>query len=159
MHCYHHHQHHCHHLDVQLKRHRAHVGVEVEECGGATSQPLRHITGIRQRRGQRHNADVALQLWGDVTHAGADDLQHWLSKDKVQKPNLSLVKTLDFVYVFRDKENLLASTQMTNTNIHVGTDTDTGHPTNTPLLSSRPPTHRHICACMPEYRCEELSTP
>ena len=71
-------------------------------------------------------------------------------------------KTLFFV--LRGKENL-AVTRMTNTNIHIGPDTNARPPP--PLLpSSSPPppppphTHTHTQACiMPVYRREDISPP
>lgn len=61
-------------LDVQLQRYGPDVGVEVE-CGrGAAAQPVGHIFGVGQRRAERHDADGALNLRGDVPHPGADDL-------------------------------------------------------------------------------------
>ena len=46
----------------------------------------------------------------------------------------------DFIFVLRGKENLFAVTQMTNTNIHNGPDTDARHPP--------PPPHTHTHASM-----------
>lgn len=49
-------------LDVQLKRHRSHVGVEIECSCGATAQPVGHIFGIGQGRTEGHDADGTLNL-------------------------------------------------------------------------------------------------
>ena len=61
----------------------------------------------------------------------------------------------DFIFVLIGKENLLAVTQMTNTNIHNGPDPDARHPP--------PPTHTHTHTrkhvSTPVCRCEDISTP
>ena len=44
----------------------------------------------------------------------------------------------DFIFVLRDKGNLLAIMRMTNTKIHIGPDTDATH-----LIPPPPPTHKH----------------
>lgn len=36
-------------LDVQLQRHRPHVGVEVERGRGAAAKPVSHVFGVGQR--------------------------------------------------------------------------------------------------------------
>lgn len=65
-------------LDVQLQRHGSDIGMEVE-CGcGAAAQPVGHIFGIGQRWAEGHDTDGTLNLGRDVSHPGADDLQHRL---------------------------------------------------------------------------------
>ena len=63
---------------MELEWHGPHVGMEVEEAGLATAEPLRDVLGVAKRRAQRHNADVVADLAADVAHARADDLQHRL---------------------------------------------------------------------------------
>ena len=67
-------------LDVKLKGHRADVRVEVEESRGSAAEPLRHVTRIGERGGQRHDADVPLKLRRNVAHARADNLKDWLKR-------------------------------------------------------------------------------
>lgn len=50
------------HLDVQLQRHRPHVGVEIECSCGAAAKPVGHVFGIGQRRAEGHDADGTLNL-------------------------------------------------------------------------------------------------
>ena len=64
----------------------------------------------------------------------------------------------DFIFVLRGKENLLAVTQMTDTHIHNGPDTDARH---TPSLPPPPPpqhTHTRKHVSTPVCRCEDIST-
>lgn len=49
-------------LDVQLQRHRSHVGVEIERSCGATAQPVGHIFGIGQGGTEGHDADGTFDL-------------------------------------------------------------------------------------------------
>lgn len=70
-------------LDVQLKRHRSDVGVEIECSCCATAQPVAHIFGIGQGRTEGYDADGTLNLRRDVPHPGADDLQHRLNRFKI----------------------------------------------------------------------------
>ena len=65
----------------------------------------------------------------------------------------------DFIFVLRGKENLLAVTQMTNTNIHNGPDPDARHSPLPP--PPPPPTHTHTrkYVSIPVCRCEDISTP
>ena len=51
----------------------------------------------------------------------------------------------DFIFVLRGKENLLAVTRMTNTNIHIGQDTEARHTLPPP---PHPPTPPHTHASM-----------
>lgn len=65
-------------LNVQLQWYRSHIGMEVKEARSGDPEPLGHVLGIAKRRGQGHNADIPLQLGGDVAHTRADHLQHRL---------------------------------------------------------------------------------
>ena len=56
----------------------------------------------------------------------------------------------DFIFVLRGKENLLAVTQMTNTNIHIGPDTDARH---TPFPPPPLPPHTHTHTHASVYQC------
>ena len=70
---------------MELEWHGPHVGMEVEEAGLATAEPLRDVLGVAKRRAQRHNADVVADLAADVAHARADDLQHRLQRSDVSR--------------------------------------------------------------------------
>ena len=66
----------------------------------------------------------------------------------------------DFIFVLTGKENLLAVTQMTNTNIHIGPDTDaryTHKPTHT---STNTRLHTHACTFThtPTYALAHIHT-
>ena len=49
-------------LNMQLERHRSHVGMKVEEASGTASQPLRNILSVRERGTKGNDSDVALNL-------------------------------------------------------------------------------------------------
>mmetsp|Transcript_43379 Transcript_43379/g.114245 ORF Transcript_43379/g.114245 Transcript_43379/m.114245 type:complete len:464 (+) Transcript_43379:1581-2972(+) len=61
-------------LNHHLKRHRTHVGREVEEPGGG-ADPLSDILRIRERCRQGHDPNGLLHLHRDVTHTADDGLQ------------------------------------------------------------------------------------
>lgn len=67
-------------LNMQFKGDRSNIWMEVEKCCGATAQPLCDIASIGERGWQCHDADITLQLWGNVAHTWADHFQHRLSK-------------------------------------------------------------------------------
>ena len=81
----------CTYLYVQFQRDRSDVRVEVEEPSGATSQPLRHILGVRQRRTERNDSDVALNLWRDVAHTWTNYFQYRLKIQSGTLRNLSKI--------------------------------------------------------------------
>ena len=62
----------------------------------------------------------------------------------------------DFIFVLRGKENLLAVTQMTNTNVHNGPDTDARHTPSPPPPPPPPHTHTRKHVSTPVCRCEDI---
>lgn len=54
--------------------------MKVEGVVGSGTQPLGYIFGIGQGRTQGDDADVALDLRGNVPHSGAENLQNRLEK-------------------------------------------------------------------------------
>ncbi len=52
--------------------------MEAEETVGGGPEPLAQVLGIGYRRAQSNNADLTLNLGGDVAHARTHDLQHRL---------------------------------------------------------------------------------
>ena len=63
---------------MELEGDRSDVGMKVEECGGAAAEPLGDVLGVGQRRAERHDADVLLDLGRHEAHPRADHLQHRL---------------------------------------------------------------------------------
>ena len=96
--------------------------------------------------------------WTGRKEGGKMNSQDTMAKQCIQVNAASRLQ--DFIFVLRGKENLLAVTQMTNTNIHISPDTDARR---TPSPSHLPPPHTHTHTrkhvSMPMCHCEDISTP
>mmetsp|Transcript_70197 Transcript_70197/g.198108 ORF Transcript_70197/g.198108 Transcript_70197/m.198108 type:complete len:1103 (-) Transcript_70197:287-3595(-) len=62
-------------LNHHLQRHGPDVRREVEEAGVAGPDPLAHVLGVRERRGERDYPDGLLDLGRDIAHAADDGLE------------------------------------------------------------------------------------